>query len=32
MGAPFKGIIQDVKGRAQFYKQDWICAICSGVR
>ncbi|KAG4389319.1 hypothetical protein AAZX31_06G068100 [Glycine max] len=31
MGAPFKGIIQDVKGRAQFYKQDWICAICSGV-
>ncbi|KAJ1410985.1 Bicarbonate transporter, C-terminal [Sesbania bispinosa] len=31
MGAPFKGIIQDVKGRAQCYKQDWICAICSGV-
>ncbi|KAJ1415878.1 Bicarbonate transporter, C-terminal [Sesbania bispinosa] len=31
MGAPFKGIIQDVKGRAQCYRQDWICAICSGV-
>ncbi|RDX61435.1 putative boron transporter 7, partial [Mucuna pruriens] len=31
MGAPFRGIIQDVKGRAQCYKQDWICAICSGV-
>ncbi|XP_020205446.1 probable boron transporter 7 [Cajanus cajan] len=31
MGAPFKGIIEDVKGRAQCYKQDWICAICSGV-
>ncbi|TKY74700.1 Boron transporter 4 [Spatholobus suberectus] len=31
MGAPFKGIIQDVKGRAQCYKQDWVCAICSGV-
>ncbi|KAL5190076.1 Boron transporter 4 [Glycine soja] len=31
MGAPFKGIIQDFKGRAQCYKQDWICALCSGV-
>lgn len=31
MGAPFKGIIQDVKGRAQCYKQDWACAICTGV-
>ncbi|CAJ1973746.1 unnamed protein product [Sphenostylis stenocarpa] len=30
MGAPFKGIIQDFKRRAQYYKQDWVCAICSG--
>ncbi|XP_061346275.1 probable boron transporter 7 [Gastrolobium bilobum] len=31
MWTPFKGIIQDVKGRAECYKQDWVCAICSGV-
>ncbi|KEH35928.1 boron transporter-like protein [Medicago truncatula] len=31
MGAPFEGIIQDVKGRVKCYKQDWVCAICSGV-
>ena len=31
MGAPFKGIIQDVKGRAKCYKQDWVTAICSGI-
>ncbi|WVZ18430.1 hypothetical protein V8G54_005752 [Vigna mungo] len=30
MEAPFKGIIEDVKGRIQCYKQDWICDICSG--
>ncbi|KAK7283066.1 hypothetical protein RIF29_12313 [Crotalaria pallida] len=24
---PFKGIIQDVKGRAACYKQDWACAL-----
>ncbi|KAK7351401.1 hypothetical protein VNO77_10834 [Canavalia gladiata] len=32
MGAPFKGIIEDVKGRAKCYKQDWACAGCSVVR
>ncbi|KAF7830259.1 putative boron transporter 7 [Senna tora] len=32
MGSPFKGIVQDVKGRAACYKQDWICAICSGAK
>ncbi|XP_027901927.1 probable boron transporter 7 isoform X1 [Vigna unguiculata] len=30
MEAPFKGIIEDFKGRYQCYKQDWICDICSG--
>ncbi|ESW09046.1 hypothetical protein PHAVU_009G095800 [Phaseolus vulgaris] len=30
MVAPFKGISEDVKERAEFYKQDWICTICSG--
>ncbi|BAT78191.1 hypothetical protein VIGAN_02083900 [Vigna angularis var. angularis] len=30
MEAPFKGIIEDFKGRFQCYKQDWICDICSG--
>ncbi|KAI4316291.1 hypothetical protein L6164_024285 [Bauhinia variegata] len=29
---PGNGIIQDIKGRAACYKQDWHCAICSGVR
>ncbi|KAG2400254.1 boron transporter [Vigna angularis] len=32
MEAPFKGIIEDFKGRFQCYKQDWICDICSGPR
>ncbi|XP_038884556.1 probable boron transporter 6 isoform X1 [Benincasa hispida] len=32
MGAPFEGIVNDLKGRAACYKQDWICALCSGVR
>ncbi|XP_023002256.1 probable boron transporter 6 isoform X1 [Cucurbita maxima] len=32
MGAPFEGIVKDFKGRAACYKQDWICALCSGVR
>ncbi|CAL0327220.1 unnamed protein product [Lupinus luteus] len=31
LGKPFKGIIQDFKGRAACYKQDWACAV-SGVR
>ncbi|XP_027356894.1 probable boron transporter 7 [Abrus precatorius] len=31
MGKPFKGIIQDVKGRAQCYKQDWACTVCTGL-
>ncbi|KAK2446071.1 HCO3- transporter family [Trifolium repens] len=30
MGAPFQGIIQDIKGRAKCYKQDWVCGIYSG--
>ncbi|RXH72477.1 hypothetical protein DVH24_012161 [Malus domestica] len=30
--SPFKGIIQDVKGRAACYKEDWIEGVCSGVR
>jgi boron transporter len=29
---PFRGITEDFKGRLEFYKQDWICAICTGVR
>ncbi|KAK7320700.1 hypothetical protein VNO77_30414 [Canavalia gladiata] len=29
---PFEGINQDVKGRIKCYKQDWTCAIGSGVR
>ncbi|KAL1301005.1 hypothetical protein HN51_045625 [Arachis hypogaea] len=32
MGTPFKGIIQDVKGRAECYKQDWVLSFCSGLR
>ncbi|KAL5559283.1 hypothetical protein UlMin_035494 [Ulmus minor] len=28
---PFNGIIKDVKGRAACYKEDWTCALCSGV-
>ncbi|GFY99798.1 HCO3- transporter family [Actinidia rufa] len=30
--APFRGIIQDFRGRKAFYKQDWIDAFCSGTR
>ncbi|CAL0305706.1 unnamed protein product [Lupinus luteus] len=30
LGKPFRGIIQDFKGRAACYKQDWACAV-SGV-
>ncbi|KAJ4707941.1 putative Boron transporter [Melia azedarach] len=30
--APFEGIIKDFKGRAACYKQDWIDALCTGVR
>ncbi|XP_057960181.1 boron transporter 4-like [Malania oleifera] len=29
---PFRGIINDVKGRKECYKQDWIGALCSGGR
>ncbi|KAJ7958741.1 Boron transporter like [Quillaja saponaria] len=29
---PFKGIIDDFKGRTACYKEDWKCALCSGVR
>jgi hypothetical protein len=32
MGAPFQGIVQDVKGRAKCYKQDWVGGIYSGFR
>ncbi|RYR44525.1 hypothetical protein Ahy_A08g040848 isoform B [Arachis hypogaea] len=32
LGTPFKGIIQDVKGRAECYKQDWVLSFCSGLR
>lgn len=32
MGAPFEGIANDFKGRIACYKQDWVCALCSGVR
>lgn len=31
MRKPFQGIIKDVKGRASCYKEDWTCALCSGV-
>ncbi|GAY60061.1 hypothetical protein CUMW_199190 [Citrus unshiu] len=27
---PFRGIANDVRGRALYYKQDWISGICSG--
>lgn len=30
--SPFKGIIKDVRGRMQCYKQDWTGALGSGVR
>ncbi|RDY12650.1 putative boron transporter 6, partial [Mucuna pruriens] len=29
---PFGGIVQDVKGRIGCYKQDWVCAMCTGIR
>ncbi|GKV18075.1 hypothetical protein SLEP1_g28501 [Rubroshorea leprosula] len=29
---PFKGIIKDVKGRSACYKEDWVGALCSGIR
>ncbi|KAK2432502.1 HCO3- transporter family [Trifolium repens] len=29
--SPFKGIISDIKGRAQCYKDDWTCAFRSGI-
>ncbi|GKV42072.1 hypothetical protein SLEP1_g49519 [Rubroshorea leprosula] len=29
---PFVGIIKDVKGRSACYKEDWIGALCSGIR
>ncbi|KAF5456695.1 hypothetical protein F2P56_026143 [Juglans regia] len=29
---PFNGIIKDIKGRAVCYKEDWICALCPGIR
>jgi hypothetical protein len=28
---PFWGIINDIKRRAACYKEDWICAFCSGI-
>ncbi|KAF5749667.1 boron transporter 7 [Tripterygium wilfordii] len=30
--SPFKGIIEDFKGRKACYKQDWPAALCSGPR
>ncbi|ONK70045.1 uncharacterized protein A4U43_C05F29680 [Asparagus officinalis] len=32
MEPPLKGVIKDVKGRAQCYKRDWVGGICSGFR
>ncbi|KAK2378691.1 HCO3- transporter family [Trifolium repens] len=29
--SPFKGIVSDIRGRAQCYKDDWTCALCSGI-
>ncbi|KAG6649552.1 hypothetical protein CIPAW_07G220100 [Carya illinoinensis] len=29
---PFNGIIKDIKGRAACYKEDWVCALCPGIR
>ncbi|KAI4380679.1 hypothetical protein MLD38_006842 [Melastoma candidum] len=29
---PFRGIVQDFRGRKACYKQDWVAAICSGAR
>ncbi|KAF7814340.1 boron transporter 4-like [Senna tora] len=32
MKEPFKGIVSDVRGRAKFYKEDWVSGLCSGIR
>lgn len=29
--SPFKGIISDIRGRSQCYKDDWTCAFRSGI-
>jgi hypothetical protein len=29
---PLKGVITDVKGRAAWYKHDWVAGFCSGFR
>ncbi|XP_061365058.1 boron transporter 4-like [Gastrolobium bilobum] len=29
--APFKGVINDIRGRAECYKEDWTCAFRSGI-
>ncbi|XP_057434517.1 probable boron transporter 7 [Lotus japonicus] len=31
MGTPFQGMIQDLKGRSQYYKHDWSFAASSGL-
>ncbi|XP_020244440.1 boron transporter 4-like [Asparagus officinalis] len=32
MGAPLQGVIKDIKGRAQCYKQDWVEGTATGFR
>ncbi|XP_054784349.1 boron transporter 4-like [Prosopis cineraria] len=29
--APLKGVVDDVRGRAKCYKEDWISGLCSGI-
>ncbi|KAI9110263.1 hypothetical protein K1719_018705 [Acacia pycnantha] len=29
--SPFKGVVDDFRGRAQCYKQDWVSGLCSGI-
>ncbi|XP_054785046.1 boron transporter 4-like [Prosopis cineraria] len=28
---PSKGVVSDIRGRAKYYKEDWISGICSGI-
>jgi hypothetical protein len=29
---PFKGVVTDIKGRATWYKHDWVAGVHSGFR
>uniref|UniRef100_A0A453EAK5 Uncharacterized protein n=1 Tax=Aegilops tauschii subsp. strangulata TaxID=200361 RepID=A0A453EAK5_AEGTS len=32
LGNPFKGVVGDVKGRASWYKDDWVAGLRTGFR